>query len=62
MALPFERAGYVARIASVKRRMDAAGADVLVVVDPIGMSAGPRVRGFLHRSPALPPSNDRQQR
>ena len=36
--LPFERAEYLTRIATVKRRMDTAGIDVLLVSDPTNMN------------------------
>ena len=36
--LPFERAEYLERIANVKRRMDAAGIDVLLISDPCNMN------------------------
>lgn len=38
MSLPFERAEYQSRIAATKQRMDAAGVDVLLVVDPANMN------------------------
>ena len=36
--LPFERPEYLQRIANVKRRMDAAGIDVLLISDPTNMN------------------------
>ena len=36
--LPFERPEYLERIANVKRRMDAAGIDVLLISDPCNMN------------------------
>ena len=36
--LPFERPEYLARIANVKRRMEAASIDVLLVSDPCNMN------------------------
>src|SRR5215210_829966 len=36
--LPFQRPEYLQRIANVKRRMDAAGTDVLLISDPCNMN------------------------
>ena len=36
--LPFDRTEYLERIANAKRRMDAAGIDVLLVSDPCNMN------------------------
>jgi ectoine hydrolase len=38
MVLPFERPEYLERIAKVKRHMDAAGIDVLLISDPCNMN------------------------
>jgi ectoine hydrolase len=38
MVLPFERPEYLERIAKVKRRMDTAGIDVLLISDPCNMN------------------------
>ena len=36
--LPFDRPEYMTRVAAVKRRMDAAGMDVLLISDPTNMN------------------------